>query len=115
MKIFLLRLYLFFSNFFILIFLTFSFVKNFVVEKLIFCLKKKYSIKSQSPIQLVHYSDAVVLTNELGVILDMNNKFEKLFRYKAADLIGNNCKVLMNSRVASQHDDYLKNFSVTDR
>ncbi|KAJ3215567.1 hypothetical protein HK099_006301 [Clydaea vesicula] len=57
--------------------------------------------------------DGVVSIDPFGTIKRFNNSAEKMFKYKASDVIEKNIKILMTSEYASHHDDYLYNYLST--
>src|SRR5438876_131200 len=54
--------------------------------------------------------DAVVVIDGNGAIRSLNNATERLFAYAAAELIGQNVKILMPEPYAGEHDAYLANY-----
>jgi len=57
--------------------------------------------------------DGVILINADGRILKFNPACEKLFRYQANEVIGENVKMLMPEPYRSGHDGYIRNFLTT--
>jgi PAS domain S-box-containing protein len=57
--------------------------------------------------------DGVILINARGEIQKFNPACEKLFGYRAAEVIGENVKVLMPSPYRDEHDEYLSNYLST--
>jgi PAS domain S-box-containing protein len=57
--------------------------------------------------------DGVILIDAVGRVLMFNPACEKLFGYAAADVIGQNVKMLMPSPYRGEHDRYLESYSAT--
>ncbi len=57
--------------------------------------------------------DGVILIDADGRILKFNPACEKLFRYQADEVIGQNVKMLMPEPYRSGHDGYIRNFVTT--
>jgi len=57
--------------------------------------------------------DAVITINDLGLILSCNRATEHMFGYTTEELVGKNVSLLMPEKLASQHDDYIKNYLLT--
>jgi two-component system sensor kinase FixL len=57
--------------------------------------------------------EGIITIDERGTIETINPSAEKLFGYRAAELIGKNVKVLMPSPHRDQHDGYLSNYRNT--
>jgi len=54
--------------------------------------------------------DGVITIGERGVIEDVNSAAERLFGYVAAEMIGQNVKMLMPAPFQQEHDGYLRNY-----
>ena len=57
--------------------------------------------------------DGVILINAQGVVLMLNPACERLFGYAAAEVIGQNVKMLMPAPFREEHDGYLRNYHAT--
>lgn len=57
--------------------------------------------------------DGIVIINENGLIKRVSQPAEKMFGYTAAELIGQNIKMLMPAPYADEHDQYLENYHTT--
>jgi PAS domain S-box-containing protein len=57
--------------------------------------------------------DGVILIDARGRVLMFNPACEKLFKFQAHEIIGQNVKMLMPSPYRAEHDGYLKNFHET--
>ncbi len=57
--------------------------------------------------------DGVILIDAYGNILVFNPACERLFGYKARDVIGRNVRILMPSPYRDEHDRYLENYRKT--
>ncbi|MEM7199014.1 MAG: PAS domain S-box protein [Planctomycetota bacterium] len=57
--------------------------------------------------------DAIVTIDEKGRILSVNPATERMFGYRAAELVGHNVRMLMPSPYADEHDGYIERFRTT--
>ncbi len=57
--------------------------------------------------------DAIITINPRGIIQSYNKTAEKLFQYKASDVIGKNVKMLMPEPYRQEHDDYIDRYVET--
>jgi len=57
--------------------------------------------------------DAMIVIDERGTILSFSNAAERMFGYAAAEVMGNNIKMLMPSPLREQHDGYLERYRTT--
>jgi len=54
--------------------------------------------------------DAIILINHHGIIEAFNASAERLFGYKAEEVLGRNVKLLMTDRDSASHDAYLERY-----
>jgi two-component system CheB/CheR fusion protein len=54
--------------------------------------------------------DAIVTIDHAGIVQTVNPTAERLFGYSAAEMIGQNIKILMPSPFRDEHDDYLARY-----
>jgi len=59
--------------------------------------------------------DGVVTINEKGIIQAFSKPAERIFGYKASEVIGLNVKQLMPQPYRREHDQYLKNYQTTGK
>ena len=59
--------------------------------------------------------DAIITIDETGRILLFNPAAERLFGYRAEEVIGRNISILMPSPYREQHDRYIRNYLETGR
>ncbi len=57
--------------------------------------------------------DAIISIDALGIIESINPATETLFGYTAAELVGQNVKILMPEPYRSQHDSYIRQYRHT--
>jgi PAS domain S-box-containing protein len=57
--------------------------------------------------------DGVILIDARGHVMMFNPACEKLFKYRADEVIGQNVKMLMPTSYRSEHDTYVRNFLET--
>lgn len=71
--------------------------------------------KAEQRIQAVvdHVVDGIITIDDRGTIETLNPAGERIFGYKAAEVIGQNVRVLMPEPYHSQHDCYLRNYLST--
>jgi len=59
--------------------------------------------------------DAMITINSVGVVEEFSRSAEKMFGYKATEVVGRNIKMLMPEPYQSNHDNYLKNYRDTQK
>jgi two-component system sensor kinase FixL len=57
--------------------------------------------------------DAMIIIDEMGIILSFSAAAEKMFGYAEAEVVGENVSMLMPSPDRERHDGYLKNYRDT--
>jgi two-component system sensor kinase FixL len=57
--------------------------------------------------------DGIVIIDGAGIVQLFNPGCERLFGYRADQVVGRNVKMLMPSPYAEEHDDYLKHYQAT--
>ena len=75
--------------------------------------RKLYS--SESHIEAIFDStlDGIVAIDQRGAIVAVNSAIERLFDYRAAELVGQNVSILMPSPYAEEHDSYIQRYQET--
>lgn len=58
-------------------------------------------------------TDGIIIIDQLGIILKVNNAASELFGYHLDELIGRNINMLMPKRYSEKHDGYLQNYHTT--
>src|SRR5690242_5145855 len=57
--------------------------------------------------------DGVILIDDSGIVITFNPACERLFGYAAAEVIGQNVKMLMPEPFRAEHDRYIGNYRTT--
>ncbi|EOQ96558.1 PAS domain S-box protein [Leptospira wolbachii serovar Codice str. CDC] len=55
-------------------------------------------------------ADAIVMINTKGIVQEFNISAEKMFGWKAKEIIGKNVNILMPNPYQTEHDQYLSNY-----
>ena len=76
--------------------------------------KELLSSETQHRSLIENVIDGVITINNKGIIKSINPATERLFSYSAAELIGENIKMLMPDPYKSEHDGYLSNYRNTN-
>eukprot|EP01114_Cavostelium_apophysatum_P000448 TRINITY_DN10411_c0_g1_i1.p1 TRINITY_DN10411_c0_g1~~TRINITY_DN10411_c0_g1_i1.p1 ORF type:complete len:571 (+),score=214.17 TRINITY_DN10411_c0_g1_i1:54-1766(+) len=59
------------------------------------------------------FNDAVILADDVGSIIDVNNKALELFGYTREEVMGKNVHILMPPKLAKRHGHYMHQFKTT--
>lgn len=59
--------------------------------------------------------DAIITINEKGIVEEFNLAAERIFQYKAKEIIGKNVKMITNLHDRKHHDQYLRNYKETGK
>ncbi|MCW7489913.1 PAS domain S-box protein [Leptospira meyeri] len=72
-------------------------------------------LKSESRLRAIieTAADAIVMINTKGIIQEFNMTAERMFGWKAKEIIGKNVKILMPDPFQREHDHYLSNYLKT--
>jgi PAS domain S-box-containing protein len=58
-------------------------------------------------------TDAIITIDDIGIIRSVNSATERIFGHAAAEMLGQNVKMLMPSPYQEEHDQYLANYLKT--
>ena len=58
--------------------------------------------------------DGVVIISAGGIVERFNRSAERMFGYRAAEVVGRNVRVLMTSADGVQHDGYIERYLQTE-
>ncbi len=80
-----------------------------------------YGFEKSAPQASLHHlaemlrsaADAIISIDAAGVVESINPATERLFGYTAAELIGQNVRMLMPEPYQSQHDSYIRQYRQT--
>ncbi len=59
--------------------------------------------------------DGLITIDDRGIVQSFNKACERIFGYKAAEVVGQNIKMLMPDPYSSQHDGYIHNYKTTGK
>lgn len=59
--------------------------------------------------------DGIITIDDRGIIESVNPATERIFQYKAREMIGKNIKLLMPPQWATEHDDYIQRYLKTGK
>jgi len=60
-------------------------------------------------------ADSIISVNDEGLIMSFNPASEKIFGYRAKEVMGRNINVLMKKTVADKHDKYIQQYLLTGK
>lgn len=75
--------------------------------------KDAVSLRSILKSILASVPDAMIVIDDTGAILAFSTAAEKLFGYKAEDVVGKNVRILMTATDKPHHDQYISNYLKT--
>jgi PAS domain S-box-containing protein len=75
-------------------------------------VERKDNMESQNSIDAIfqYATEGILLTNEEGVILQINPSAERLFGYQSGELVGRKVEILIPKRFADTHHQHRANF-----
>lgn len=84
-------------------------VQNDVTQR---CEMGTLLTKSEAKMRAIfeHVFDAIIISDEQGIIENVNPSAERIFGYSSQELIGKNIKILMPETVRHNHDCYLSDY-----
>ncbi|HTK85479.1 MAG TPA: PAS domain S-box protein, partial [Patescibacteria group bacterium] len=59
--------------------------------------------------------DGLITIDDRGTVQSFNKACERIFGYKAAEVVGQNIRMLMPEPYSSQHDGYIHNYKTTGK
>lgn len=62
-----------------------------------------------------HVVDGIITINAEGIVMTFNTAAERIFGYRAEDIVGENVKALMPEPYQSEHDGYVANYLRTGK
>eukprot|EP01102_Stenamoeba_stenopodia_P022816 TRINITY_DN964_c0_g1_i2.p1 TRINITY_DN964_c0_g1~~TRINITY_DN964_c0_g1_i2.p1 ORF type:complete len:620 (-),score=149.75 TRINITY_DN964_c0_g1_i2:58-1917(-) len=77
-----------------------------------YCMNSELEWKVDSVLEAMN--DAMVISNNTGTIIGVNEAALRMFGYSRGEMMGQNVSVLMPSEIASVHDTYIQRFNETN-
>jgi PAS domain S-box-containing protein len=71
-------------------------------------LSREHSARTEAILDSA--SDAIITIDPAGIVESFNRAAERMFRYRASDIIGRNVKLLMPVTYSDEHDQYIRNY-----
>lgn len=89
---------------------------GYILGKFIIIIKARIESENNQKITLETIfntiASAIISIDQKGLVTNFNKAAERIFGYTASEVIGKNVKILMPEKVASQHDQYIKDYLI---